>query len=727
MSREASPLSYSSDLSPGAAAPGEVSFAFSPTGAAALTQPLRDAGLWAGVDRLDPLDRLVLRFHVGDGVRSDNAVFAWVERPPTSHRRVSCERPATPESPTGLDAWRAALLMALPGFRPRPASPRPPAQLAHLLPDGLSTVSAEFGAGPRAVSLQPSLPVALPARPLSTLGIDAALAALRSAGGGLDLVIGVSRLPVDAALRRRLADARARLFEEGFRYGLQARRSQRLAAARLWLGAWEESGHGFALSAAIGAERPLDPAFADAMCRVLFGAPLRLEACPEAVADLTCCVPSRGAPMPPLTPSPRVLAALGFFDPPAPRSSGEAGGLVIGTDLAGDAVSISRRDCSLHTYVVGATGSGKSTLLREMIRQDVAAGDRAVIVVDPHADLYRSVLDDLPDAARSTAILADVADFANPFGLNLLEIDREPAAVQRNFVANQLISVFKNTLYKGVPEAFGPVFETYFRNALFLLMEAGGPEVSLGDFDRVFSEPKFRSDLIDRCETPALVRFWRGIAGRAEGDLSLAAVAPYIVSKLTQLSGNPLVGPIVTARKSTLDITLVMAESRVCLVNLAKGLAGDVDAALLGGLVTIRIFSCAMARAALPPAERRPVRVYMDEVAAFGGGTVAQMLSECRKFGLELVLAGQGLSQVDGRSDRGDIAHAILANVGNVIAMRLGVEDARRMADWFEPEVSIRALSRLPDHTAAVRLVDGGRPRGARIVRTLGLQGSRSL
>jgi hypothetical protein len=249
--------------------------------------------------------------------------------------------------------------------------------------------------------------------------------------------------------------------------------------------------------------------------------------------------------------------------------------------------------------------------------------------------------------AKERAILADAGDFADPFGLTLLEITSEPTAVQRNFIANQLVGVFQSVLYRGVPEAFGPMFGAYFRSAIFLLMEAEGKNASLADFDRVFAEPAYRRSLLERCADPQVVRFWKEIATKAGGEAALENIAPYICSKLTQFTGNPLLRPIITAPRTNLDFPGAMHRGDTVLVNLAKGLIGEHDSALLGGLITIRIFCAAMARSAIPADRRRPVRVYLDEFATYATGMLVEDLDiaggplAAKLFGVLMVFTHQ--------------------------------------------------------------------------------------
>jgi hypothetical protein len=258
----------------------------------------------------------------------------------------------------------------------------------------------------------------------------------------------------------------------------------------------------------------------------------------------------------------------------------------------------------------------------------------------------------------------------------------------------------------------------YFRNALMLLMAGDGAEATLMDFERVFHDAGYRAALLDRCTDPKVREFWVKIAARASWDeIKLENVAPYIVCKLSQLTGNPLVRRMIEPRRSRLDFRAIMGGRKIAFIKLAKGLIGEYDTMILATLLAIRMTQAGMARTALPPDRRPPVRVYIDEFHVCGGDTLGGMLAETRKYGLSLTLANQSLSQIDGRSDHNDAGQAALANAASIVAFRLGPADALALAPWFAPDVPWTELCRLPDFQAAARTLDEGRPMPPRIIR----------
>lgn len=669
----------------------------------------RDAGLWTIAERLPPGDKLGLTWRFGLNERLCADVVLWSQGPLLSGSDVPsarCDRRASLESSARL---------ALPGFVPRRHEAQPYAFTVPLSPPAFdASVLAETDhqrPGPEPVLRNPvaAASLLLPLRRANRLDIAQALGALAQLGVRMDLTLTLSRFAVDAALLHALEVAHTALCARLYRATSDLSETLRLEIARARVRSWRKARSGLRLAFELAGPDIIEENIATTISRLLFGPGGPTPEPSAAAFDLSSSLPATSPVRPMLMPDPVLMSNLILRAGRTP-SQEPAGGVRIGTDAADRPVIVGRADCARHVYLIGAPGVGKSTLLARMIAQDIKAGN-GVILVDPHGDLYAQVRDETPGLTAARTILADAGNFANPFGLNLLQVTSEPAAVHRNFIANQLISVFQTVLYRGVSEAHGPMFQAYFRAALLLLMEAEGETATLADFDRVFGEASYRRSLLDRCQDPQVVRFWRNIAVKAGGEAALENVAPYICSKLSQLTGNALLAPIITARQTTVDFAGAMARGEIVLVNLAKGLVGDHESSLLGALITIRIFSAAMARAALPPDQRRPVRVYLDEFATYGTGVLAQMLAECRKFGLELVLAGQSLDQVDGRGDRPDVAHSILANVGTILAFRTGPADARRLADWFGQSISPETLLRLPDQCLVARLLENGVPR----------------
>lgn len=497
---------------------------------------------------------------------------------------------------------------------------------------------------------------------------------------------------------------------------LARRRIVTLEALRRWM----VSPSGLRLECSLVLNDEHDPSFLVMISRLLFPSGVADavgHSVAEGVIDLSMSFPAT-APLPKLLPTALELERLELINlgPPRTALSSDTWRCLVGETASGTDISIPDADLARHTVVVGSTGVGKSSLLRQMISQATETGSSAV-VIEPHGDLIEDVVASLAPETRSKVVLADVSGSQGRFGLSLLRggADR---GLHANFVCNQLINVFRKVLYRSQPEGFGPMFEAYFRNALMLLMLSDGYEPKLTDFDRVFHDGRFRQDLLGKCSEEAVVRFWRGIALKASGEAALEAISPYVVSKFTQFTGNPLIRPIIADEIQPINFGSILDNGQILLVNLSKGTAGESDAALIGALTTIQLFAALLARSTKSSKDRKQVYVFMDEFQTYTTETLAQMLGESRKFGSRMVLATQSLASLDRGWERTGAASAILANVGNLMAFRSGPEDARLLADWFEPEIDPKRLTRLPDRVFAGRLLDRGCPRAPALYRT---------
>lgn len=428
------------------------------------------------------------------------------------------------------------------------------------------------------------------------------------------------------------------------------------------------------------------------------------------VVDLQGCVNS-GDGMPHLFPSPSTLLEHNvkrvFSDGVSSLSND---GVLLGrsgnASMASNTV-FSRADRSRHLYVLGATGTGKSTLLYNMICQDIEKGE-GVFLIDPHGDIYRQVLQSIPEKRAGDVVLIDPCDFDNAVGINFMELGGPYRQVQMNFITNELVKIF-DRLYD-LKVSGGPIFEQYIRNTLLLLMDNEYDGATIMDLPRVFEDRAFREFLKAGCKSPIVKDFWERQAEEAGGEASLRNLAPYITSKLNQFVTNAVLRPIIGQRKSTIDFRKIMDEGKIVLVNLSKGLLGELDCKLLGMLLIGKLFSAAMSRVSVPSENRRPMYLYIDEFQNFTTESVAQMLSEARKFGLYLTLANQNLSQLNDKSGGNGILDSVIGNVGSMLVFRLGPIDAEKMAAYTKPEIQAQDLQALPDFHAAARLLNKNTP-----------------
>ena len=413
--------------------------------------------------------------------------------------------------------------------------------------------------------------------------------------------------------------------------------------------------------------------------------------------------------IPHLLPTPELLEESGIprFFPTyrqLPTRQGIKLGLFADTKMP---IFLSEVDRKRHCYMMGGSGTGKSTLLYSMIRQDIE-DNKGVCVFDPHGDLFNDLLEIIPKNRAEDVIILDPSIPDRAFGLNFLETTGSHPERERHFITNEMLKIF-DRLYD-LRTTGGPMFEYYMRNALLLVMDNKIEGGTLLDVVRLFEDTEYRKKLKGSCTNSSVVRFWSKQAEAAGGEISLENVAPYITSKLNQFTQNAIMRPIIAQSKSTIDFRSIMDENKILLVNLSKGLLGEMDAELLGMLVLGKLLKAALGRADKSEEERSPFHIYIDEFQNFTTDTMASFLSEARKYGVVLTLANQSLTQFDWHPAIKKISDAVLANTGNMFLFRLGVHDAERMAFHTRPYMSSHDLQYLPDFHVAARILDNHQP-----------------
>ncbi|RJQ37191.1 type IV secretory system conjugative DNA transfer family protein [Candidatus Parcubacteria bacterium] len=385
-----------------------------------------------------------------------------------------------------------------------------------------------------------------------------------------------------------------------------------------------------------------------------------------------------------------------------PMNLGTAG-VMLGTNIfRGETrdVRMDPDDRRRHLYIIGQTGTGKTSLMTEMIRQDVLAG-HGVCFIDPHGESVERVLGYIPPARLGDVIYFNPADVERPFGLNLLEYDpRFPE--QKTFVVNELFSIFQK-LYGAVPEAMGPMFEQYFRNATLLVLDDPESGNTLLEVERVFVDKAFRALKLERSHNVVVQTFWREMAEKAGGDAALANMAPYITSKFDTFLANEIMRPIIAQQHSAFDFRAVMDKKQILLVNLSKGRLGELNSSLIGLILVGKLLMAALARTDAPESERPDFYCYLDEFQNVTTPSIATILSEARKYRLNLILAHQFLGQLDEK-----IKTAVFGNVGSLAAFRVGAEDGEFLATQFQPVFSAHDLINTDNHHACVKLLAHG-------------------
>ena len=420
------------------------------------------------------------------------------------------------------------------------------------------------------------------------------------------------------------------------------------------------------------------------------------------VLDLHDCIPA-SANLPALLPNPdalidaRVKRFYNRTSPTLPKT-----GLLLGHIQEGNhdqAVCLCPEERSRHLYILGATGVGKSTLLYNLIADDIRRGE-GVCLIDPHGDLYQEVLASIPASRARDVILLDPTDRERAVGINLLDLSGPNRDLQANFVINEFLKVVEK-LYD-LRIAGGPIFEQFFRNAMQLIMISG--KATLCDLSVVFENPKARAALISTANNACLADFWK-MAANVTGEHGLNNLGPYITSKINLFAHSALIRPIIGQEKSTINFRDIMDNRRILLVNLSRGILGELDSQLLGMVILTRLMGAAMERVGTPAHLRTPFRAYIDEFQSFTTDTTGALLSESRKFGLSLTLANQNLSQLANPYGKCNLIDSVLGNVGSMVLFRLGAPDAEKLATYTRPEFNSADLQSLPNFHAAARLL----------------------
>ncbi len=344
-------------------------------------------------------------------------------------------------------------------------------------------------------------------------------------------------------------------------------------------------------------------------------------------------------------------------------------------------VRIKQEDRRRHMYIIGKSGSGKTEMMKAMVQQDIEEG-RGVCVIDPHGDFADDALEFVPKHRADDVIFFDPADYERPMGLNMLEFD--PAKPeQKTFVINEMLKIF-DKLYD-LKSTGGPMFELYMRNAILLLMEDVASGSTLMEIPRVLADEEYRNFKLSKCKTQDVKDFWQKEALKAGGEASLANMVPYITSKLTPFIYNDYMRPIIGQQKSAFNVRDVMDGQKILLLKLSKGKIGDLNAYLIGMVLVGKILLSALGRTDMDPSQRKDFYLYIDEFQNFLTDSISAILSEARKYGLDLIIAHQFIGQLEGSPAEEKIRDAIFGNVGSLFVNRVGVEDAEFLAKEFAP------------------------------------------
>ncbi len=374
-------------------------------------------------------------------------------------------------------------------------------------------------------------------------------------------------------------------------------------------------------------------------------------------------------------------------------------------------VKIKDDDRRRHMYIIGKSGTGKSVLLENMIVQDIKAG-KGVCVVDPHGDLVEGVLRQVPVERADDVIVFDPSDIERPMGLNMLEFHDEN---QKDFVVQEMIAIFYKLF---PPEMIGPMFEHNMRNVMLTLMADESSPGTIADIPRMFTDPAFQKYKVSKLKDVVVRAFWEKEMAKTS-DFHKSEMLGYLISKVGRFVENEMMRNIIGQAKSGFDFREVMDKGKILLVNLSKGKTGEVNSSLLGLIVVSKLQMAAMARANMAESERNDFYLYIDEFQNFITDSISTILSEARKYRLDLIIAHQYLGQL--MQDKGNtkVRDAVLGTTGTIISFKIGVEDAELIAKEFAPVFSAYDLVNVEQYNAYIKLLIDNAPSRPFNMRTL--------
>lgn len=398
---------------------------------------------------------------------------------------------------------------------------------------------------------------------------------------------------------------------------------------------------------------------------------------------------------------------LNFKIAPSPKDI-PAEGLYLGSNsYRGDKrkIHMSNEDRFRHFYIIGQTGTGKSSIIQLMARQDFHNGN-GVCVVDPHGSLIEDLMPYIPRERADDVIYFNPADTERPMGLNILEADNDE---ERDLVAldamNMMVKMFGE-------EIFGPRIQDYFRNGCLTLMadeEEGG---AITDLVKLFTDDEWQKYKVSKVKNPIVKAFWDKQMAQT-GQREKQEMIPYFAAKFGQFYTNSLIRNIVGQTRSSFDVAKCMKEGKILLMNLSKGLIGDINAQLLGMIAVSKIQVAAMRRQRESKEDRKDFFLYIDEFQNFVTPSIESILSEARKYRLGLILAHQYIDQLEKDSKlSGNVSlkGAIFGNVGTMMFYKIGPQDAEVCAKEMAPVFSEQDLVNMDAFKGAMKLSVNGQP-----------------
>lgn len=351
-------------------------------------------------------------------------------------------------------------------------------------------------------------------------------------------------------------------------------------------------------------------------------------------------------------------------------------------------IRLSTNDRRRHTYIIGQTGTGKSVLLENLAYQDMMDG-RGFAFVDPHGDSVEALLGKVPKERVEDVIYFNPGDMTNPIGLNMFEFDHPD---QKDFLVQEAINMLYGLYDPGHTGIVGPRLEHIFRNCALLLMSdpAGGTFI---DIPKLLIDEQFMKSKLKYVTDQTVLDFWTKEFPNSQRSNEAGEVISWVVSKFGPFISNDAMRNIIGQTKSGFNLRDIMDNKKILLVNLSKGKMGELNSKLLGIIFVMKFQAAAMGRADTAEADRVDFSLYVDEFQNFATESFESILSEARKYRLNLILGNQFMTQLTDK-----IREAIIGNVGTVIAGRIGITDAEILVKKFAPTFDAEDLTKMPNY-----------------------------
>lgn len=352
-----------------------------------------------------------------------------------------------------------------------------------------------------------------------------------------------------------------------------------------------------------------------------------------------------------------------------------------------------RSDRSRHVYIIGQTGAGKSGTLELFALSDIFHG-HGYAIIDPHGDFAVDNMRFIPGSRLQDVVYFNPADTAYPLGFNPLEVTN---IAQKTNISSEVIGVLKRMF----GESWGPRLEYILRYTILALLDR--PQTTMLDITRMLTDKKFRKDTLGYCTDTVVLQFWNIEFNSWTEKFQAEAIAP-VLNKVGAFTANPVIRNIIGQPKSTFNIRQIMDEGKILVVNLSKGLIGEDNASILGSFLVTKIQLAAMSRSDIPDIkDRRPFYLYVDEFQNFATDSFATILSEARKYGLNLTVANQYISQMSET-----VRNAVFGNVGTMISFRISADDAPILSKQFEPQFEAQDLLQMHNRHFIINMVISG-------------------